>query len=151
MAIFLARTGTRKDEIRATIAYRVRLHLNRRLDDIRPQYEFNESCQQTVPEAIIAFLRSTGAKTRCGKAVSLGGDADTLACITGGIAEAFTGTCRPIATRTLELLDDGLRSVVLKFRARYPARRNAPPRPNTREQGCRTNGPLMRLRSGGIR
>ena len=123
VAIVLARTGARKDEIRATIADTFGYDLNRRLDDIRPQYEFNESCQQTVPEAMIAFLESTGYEDAVRKAISLGGDADTLACITGGIAEAYYGHVpEPIATRTLELLDNGLRDVVLKFRAE-PARR----------------------------
>ena len=62
--------------------------LSRTCDEIRPGYRHVETCQQTVPEAIIAFLESTGFEDALRNAVSLGGDSDTLACITGGIAEA---------------------------------------------------------------
>jgi ADP-ribosylglycohydrolase len=124
-AIFLARTGASKDDIRRAIETTFGYDLSRRLDDIRPSYRFDESCQKTVPEAIIAFLESTGYEDAVRKSISLGGDADTLACITGGIAEAFYGGVpEPIATRALEMLDDGLRETVKKFRERFgPAQR----------------------------
>jgi ADP-ribosylglycohydrolase len=119
-AIFLARSGHNIDDIRERLENAFGYDLQRRLDDIRPSYKFNESCQKTVPEAIIAFLESTGYEDAVRKAISLGGDADTLACITGGIAEAFYGGVpEPIAKRALELLDDRLRGTVIKFRERY--------------------------------
>ncbi len=91
LAVFLARTGHPKETIRSTIGRRFGYHLTRDVDEIRPGYAFNISCQKTVPEAIIAFLDSDSYEDAVRNAVSLGGDSDTLACITGGIAEAFYG------------------------------------------------------------
>ena len=90
-SIFLARTGTPKEEIRVRIANTFGYNLNRSIEEIRPEYTFDISCQGTVPEAIIAFLDSESFEDAVRNAVSLGGDSDTLACITGGIAEAFYG------------------------------------------------------------
>jgi ADP-ribosylglycohydrolase len=90
-AIFLARTLATKSEIKTYIENTYGYNLSRSCDDIRPTYGFNESCQGTVPEAIIAFLDSVDFESAIRLAVSLGGDSDTLACITGGIAEAFYG------------------------------------------------------------
>jgi ADP-ribosylglycohydrolase len=89
LAVFLARTGESKDVIKKTILERFEYDLDRTIDAIRPVYEFNESCQGTVPEAIIAFLESTDFENAIRLAVSIGGDSDTVAAITGGIAEAF--------------------------------------------------------------
>lgn len=89
-AIFLARTGHSKDEIRTFIEdnyYR----LDFTLDEIRATYEFNETCRETVPQAIEAFLESESFEDAIRNAISVGGDSDTLAAITGGIAEAFYG------------------------------------------------------------
>ncbi len=120
LAIFLARGGKTKNEIRDTVEERFGYALDRRLDDIRPDYQFDESCQGTVPQAIIAFLESKNYEDAIRKAISLGGDADTLACITGGIAEAFYGGVpEPIARQALHLLDDRLRTVTLEFCARH--------------------------------
>lgn len=91
LAIFLARSGSGKDTIRERIADEFGYDLDRTVDSIRPDYSFNESCQETVPEAIVAFLDSDSYEDAVRNAVSLGGDSDTLACITGGIAEAFYG------------------------------------------------------------
>lgn len=88
-AIFLARTGKNKEEIRNYISTTYGYNLARTCDDIRPVYHWESSCQGTVPEAIVAFLDSTDFESAIRLAVSLGGDSDTLACITGGIAEAF--------------------------------------------------------------
>jgi len=85
--------------------------LNRTLDEIRPKYKFNESCQETVPEAIIAFLESTGFEDAIRNAISLGGDSDTLAAITGSIAEAAYGIPKEIADKALGYLDAPLREV----------------------------------------
>jgi ADP-ribosylglycohydrolase len=91
MAVFLARTGHGKEEIREQITRQFGYDLNRGVDDIRPGYAFDVSCQGTVPEAIVAFLDSTSYEDAVRNAVSLGGDSDTLGCITGAIAEAFYG------------------------------------------------------------
>jgi ADP-ribosylglycohydrolase len=123
VAVYLARTGRHKDEIRESIEASFGYDLRRRLDDIRPSYKFDESCQGTVPPAIIAFLESQDYEDAIRKAISLGGDADTLACITGGIAEAFYGGVpAAIAERALGLLDEHLRKVTLAFCERYPLR-----------------------------
>ena len=88
-AIYLARTGVTKAGIKDYIETKYGYDLSRTLDVIRPRYRFNESCQGTVPEAIIAFLESDGFEDAIRNAISLGGDSDTLAAITGGIAEAY--------------------------------------------------------------
>ncbi|MCL2045171.1 MAG: ADP-ribosylglycohydrolase family protein, partial [Oscillospiraceae bacterium] len=89
--------------------------LNRTLDEIRPVYSFNESCQETVPEAIIAFLESTDFEDAIRNAISLGGDSDTLAAITGSIAEAAYGIPQDIAEKGLSYLDETLRSVYIRW------------------------------------
>ncbi|MBN2264306.1 MAG: ADP-ribosylglycohydrolase family protein, partial [Candidatus Aminicenantes bacterium] len=91
LAVFLARTEWDKDLIRAEIGDRFGYNLGRTVVEIRPDYGFDESCQRTVPEAIVAFLDSFSYEDAIRNAISLGGDSDTLACITGGIAEAFYG------------------------------------------------------------
>lgn len=88
-AIFMARTGSTKEEIRKYIEEKYGYDLHRTCDEIRPDYDFDGSCQGTVPEAMIAFLDSHDFEDAIRLAVSLGGDSDTLACITGGVAEAF--------------------------------------------------------------
>ena len=88
---FLSRTGAEKELIRKRIAQEFSYNLNRTVEEIRPHYSFDVSCQGTVPEAIIAFLDSDSYEDAVRNAVSLGGDSDTLGCITGGIAEAFYG------------------------------------------------------------
>jgi len=89
LAVYLARTGYEKEDIRRQISRRFGYDLERTVADIRPTYRFDVSCQGTVPEAIIAFLDSSSYEDAIRNAISLGGDSDTLACITGGIAEAF--------------------------------------------------------------
>ncbi|MCA6503045.1 MAG: ADP-ribosylglycohydrolase family protein [Pseudanabaena sp.] len=116
VVIFMARQGQSKEEIRETIAKSFGYNLNRTVDKIRPVYVFNESCQGTVPEAIIAFLESTDFEDAIRNAISLGGDSDTLTCITGGIAEAFyDGVPTDIAKKALSYLDSNMREVVEKF------------------------------------
>jgi ADP-ribosylglycohydrolase len=116
VAIFMARKGQSKEQIKAAIAQSFDYDLNRTVDQIRPTYIFNESCQGTVPEAIIAFLESTDFEDAIRNAISLGGDSDTLACITGGIAEAFYGGVpTDIAKKALSYLDFNMREVVEKF------------------------------------
>ena len=88
-AIFMARNGKNKEEIREYISAKYGYNLNRTCNEIRPVYDWDSSCQGTVPEAMVAFFDSTDFESAIRLAVSLGGDSDTLACITGGIAEAF--------------------------------------------------------------
>ena len=119
-AVFLARTGSNKKQIREYVERHFGYDLSRTCDNIRPDYKFDESCQGTVPEAIIAFLESTNFEGAIRLAVSLGGDTDTLACITGSIAEGYYG-CVPewIAGESLARLDNTLRGVVEEFSSRY--------------------------------
>ncbi|MBE9078413.1 ADP-ribosylglycohydrolase family protein [Romeria aff. gracilis LEGE 07310] len=120
IAIFWARQGKAKRDIKSGIESRFGYDLSRPLDKIRPGYTFSESCQETVPEAIIAFLESTDFEDAIRNAVSLGGDADTLTCITGGIAEAFYGGVpEPIASQVWQRLDPPLRQMTAAFRDRY--------------------------------
>lgn len=91
LAVYMARIGESKEDIKLEIARHFGYDLSRTCDEIRPAYSFDETCQGTVPEAIIAFLESTDFESAIRLAVSLGGDSDTLACITGAIAEAFYG------------------------------------------------------------
>jgi ADP-ribosylglycohydrolase len=109
-ALFLARTGRSKADIKAYVEDRYGYALGRTLEDIRPTYKFNESCQKTVPEAIIAFLESTDFEDAIRNAISLGGDSDTLAAITGSIAEAAYGVPEHIREKATGFLDDTLRS-----------------------------------------
>ncbi|MDO5424081.1 MAG: ADP-ribosylglycohydrolase family protein [Eubacteriales bacterium] len=91
--------------------------LSRSLDEIRPTYRFNETCQETVPQAITAFLESTDFEDAIRNAISLGGDSDTLAAITGSIAEAAYGVPKWIMDRAWTYLDEPLRAVCRKWRA----------------------------------
>ena len=90
--------------------------LNRTCDEIRPTYHHVETCQETVPEAIIAFLESVSFEDALRNAVSLGGDSDTLACITGGIAEAFYGMPQELRDETLKRLPEDIREAYELFR-----------------------------------
>jgi ADP-ribosylglycohydrolase len=89
LAVFLARSGKNKASIKQEISHRFAYNLNRTLDQIRPDYSFDISCQGSVPEAIIAFLESKDFEDAIRKSISLGGDSDTIACIAGGIAQAY--------------------------------------------------------------
>ena len=117
-AIFLARKGREKDEIRSwvrTQGYQV----SSTVDEVRAVHSFDETCQGSVPEAVIAFLDSSGYEDAVRNAVSLGGDADTQACIAGSIAEAFYGGV-PIGIRSpaMSRLPEDLRARALEQAAR---------------------------------
>jgi ADP-ribosylglycohydrolase len=119
-AIFLARTGRTKEEIRQYVEEQFGYFMDETLDELRPTYPFDASCQGSVPQSIIAFLESTDYEDAVRNAVSLGGDADTMACIAGAIAEAYYGGVPPtIAEPVLVRLDDRLRRVVGDFRGHY--------------------------------
>jgi ADP-ribosylglycohydrolase len=122
-AIFLARTGGTKEQIRRYIEEQFGYSLDVTLDDLRPTYRFDVSCQGSVPQSIIAFLESTGYEDAVRNAISLGGDADTMACIAGAIAEAYYGGVpAAIAEPVLARLDDRLLGVVRDFRERHGGR-----------------------------
>jgi ADP-ribosylglycohydrolase len=98
-AVWLARKGAGKDDIRAFITERFLYDVSRSVAEIRPEYVFNESCQGTVPEALVVFLESRDFEHAMKLAVSIGGDSDTIACIAGGVAEAFYGDPPPRITQ----------------------------------------------------
>jgi len=100
------------EEIKTYIEKTYNYDLNRTLDEIRPTYKFNESCQETVPEAIIAFLESNSFEDAIRNAISLGGDSDTLAAITGSIAEAAYRIPSEITSKTFSFLDNTLSDVI---------------------------------------
>ena len=115
-AIFMARNGKSKAEIRDYISKKYGYNLNRTCDKIRPVYDWDSSCQGTVPEAMVAFFDSTDFESAIRLAVSLGGDSDTLACITGGIAEAFYKTIPDdIALKMWNLLPDDFKAILLEI------------------------------------
>ena len=114
-AIFLARTGHSKAEIRDYVIRKFGYDLSRTCDEIRPAYRHVESCQKTVPEAITAFLEGTGFEDVIRTAVSLGGDCDTLTCIAGGIAEAFYGIPDQIIKECRKRLPEDMRAVCDRF------------------------------------
>lgn len=119
-AIWLGRHGKSKAEIRAWVERHAGYDLSLSCDQIRPDYRFNESCQKTVPEAITAFLESTDFEDAIRNGISLGGDSDTLTCITGSIAEAFYGGVpAEIEKEAISRLDGPLRDVVRVFRKRF--------------------------------
>ena len=120
LAILLARTVRDKEEIRKRIGQKFGYNLHRRVEDIRPNYAFDISCQGTVPEAIIAFLDSDSYEDTIRNAVSLGGDSDTLACIAGGIAEAFYGEVPShIQTHAKKILTPELLQITEGFYKKY--------------------------------
>lgn len=129
-AIWLARNGKTKDDIRSYIETRYGYDLHRTWEQLHPVYDWDSSCQGTVPEAMIAFLDSTDYEDAIRKAVSLGGDSDTLACITGGIAEAFYGVPPGnISSRVVDKLPEDFVEIIreLKRRTAYRDIRMAMP------------------------
>jgi ADP-ribosylglycohydrolase len=119
-AVFLARTGSGKDAIRDYVEQTFGYDLREPYPDLWHRYEFDVSCPGTVPPALIAFLVSSDYEDAIRKAVALGGDSDTLACITGGVAQAYYGGVpASIKQEVLERLDDRLKRVVQEFCARY--------------------------------
>ena len=114
-AIFLARTGQSKAEIKAYIEGQFGYDLSRTCDEIRPSYHHVESCQETVPEAITAFLEGESFEDVIRTAVSLGGDCDTLTCIAGAIAEGFYGVPEDLKQECRNCLPQHLLEVLQKF------------------------------------
>lgn len=116
LAIYLALTGKSKDEIKNAVEEKFDYNLSRRYNDIQPDYGFDVSCQESVPESIIAFLESDDYESAIRKAIAFGGDADTMGAITGGIAAAFYGEIPPyILNECLNRLPDEMKEVISKF------------------------------------
>lgn len=114
-AIFLARTGKSKSEIKEYIETEFGYDLSRKVCDIRPNYHFDVSCQGSVPESIICFLESTSFEEAIRLAVSLGGDTDTMGAIAGSIAEAYYGVPLELKERCEEYMTPLMKSVMEKF------------------------------------
>lgn len=120
LAIYLARIGESKETIRREITERFSYDLNRTVDKIRPNYSFDVTCQGSVPESIVAFLDSNSWEDAVKKSISLGGDADTMACITGGIAQAYYKIIPPgIAEAVRDKLPPDLQEVLVMFNQKY--------------------------------
>ena len=120
--ILMARQGASKEDIKGFVEETFEYNLSRSLDEIRPVYSFNESCQETVPESIIAFLASTDFEDAIRNTISLGGDTDTMGAITGGVAEAFYGGLPDeMEQEVWQRLNDDLTGTVKAFYQRYRA------------------------------
>ena len=109
-----------KKRIKAHVEKEYGYDLSRTLDEIRPTYSFIETCQETVPQAIIAFLESTDFEDAIRNAISLGGDSDTLAAITGSIAEAAYGIPAWIKEKAYSYLDEPLKDVLGRWKKAFP-------------------------------
>lgn len=114
-AIFMARTGSTKEEIKNYIVTTFGYNLSRTIDEIRPAYDHVETCQETVPEAITAFLEGEDFEDVIRTAVSLSGDCDTLTCIAGSIAEAFYGVPDWLKTECINRIDPEMIEVLERF------------------------------------
>ena len=115
MAIYLARTGMDKAQIRERIE-RDYYRIDFTLDEIRPTYQFNETCQNSVPQALEAFFESESFEDAIRNAVSIGGDSDTIAAIAGGIAEAYYGIPEEIARRAEHFVPRALLDILKRWR-----------------------------------
>ncbi len=121
-AIFLARTGSSKTEIKNYIETTFGYDLDMHIDQIRPTYKFDVSSQGSVPQSIRAFLDSESYEDSVRNAVSIGGDSDTIACITGGIAHAFYGKLpTTIENKVYSILDNRLGKICKDFAESYLA------------------------------
>lgn len=118
--VFLAKNGESKEYIKKFIIKKFNYNLNRKLSDIRKNYDFEISCQKSVPEAIISFLESENFEDTVRNAVSLGGDSDTIACIAGGIAQAFYKKISVnILSKVNFILDGTLKLKIEEFNKKY--------------------------------
>lgn len=115
-AIFLARTGKSKDEIKNYISETFEYNLNRSCDEIRPKYEFDVTCQGSVPESIICFLESKDYEDAVRLAVSMGGDSDTMGAICGSVAAAFYNEIpESILEKCWEKLPEEIKDIIQEF------------------------------------
>ena len=141
MAIHLARIGRSKEIIRDEMETFFGYDLSKSVDEIRPDYQFDETCAGTVPQAIQCFLESTDFEDAIRNAVSLGGDSDTLACITGSIAEAHhKGVPDDIATTALALLPQEFVNIIVRFREKHIAQTKWP----TKKEMSKYHGDMIK-------
>lgn len=118
-AIYLARTGSSKEEIKNHVETNYKYDLSRSVDEIRPVYSFDVSCAGSVPESIICFLEASDFEDAIRNAISLGGDADTQAAIAGSIAGAYYEIPKNIADQALNILDECLLDVYMDFEEKF--------------------------------
>lgn len=118
-AIYLARIGASKDEIRNHVELRYDYDLSSSVDEIRPSYKFDVSCRGSVPESIVCFLDAKDFEDTLRNAVSLGGDADTQAAIAGSIASAYWDVSKNIAFKSIHRLDYRLLKVFIDFEEKF--------------------------------
>jgi len=123
ISVFLAKSGYSKSDIKSYIENKFNYDLNRKIDEIRPFYTFDISCQGSVPEAIIAFLESADFEDAVRKAISLGGDSDTLACMAGAIAQAYYKKIpKSIMKQALECLPQEFLEIIRIFKDTFRIR-----------------------------
>jgi type I restriction enzyme M protein len=120
-ATYLARTGASMEEIRAFVASYYDIGFT--LDAIRDTYRFNETCMDTVPQAMVAFLESSSFEDAIRNGISIGGDSDTLCAITGAVAEAYYGVSEEERRRAVSYLDERLCEILFRFEEKYGAMR----------------------------
>jgi ADP-ribosylglycohydrolase len=121
LAVYFAKTGCTKEEIKREICLRFGYDLSQTLERIRPTYQFDVSCQGSVPQSIIAFLESDSVESAIRNAISLGGDSDTMACIAGGIAEAYYKDIpEEIMNQVRMRLPEDLLMIFDQFRHQFP-------------------------------
>ncbi|MBE6486109.1 MAG: ADP-ribosylglycohydrolase family protein [Methanosphaera stadtmanae] len=118
-SIYLAREGKDKDYIKKYVETNFKYNLSRKLDEIRPEYSFEVSCQKSVPESIICFLESNDYEDTIRNAISLGGDADTQSAISGSIASAYYDVPEVIFSNCLDKLDKPLLNIFNEFNEKY--------------------------------
>jgi ADP-ribosylglycohydrolase len=121
-SVFLAKNGRKKQEIKEFIEVKFGYDLNRTIDEIRPIYEFDVSCQGSVPESIIAFLESESFEDSIRTAISIGGDSDTIASMTGAISEAYYKSIpQEFIVKMNEYLPKEFRKIIEEFKNKYSA------------------------------
>ena len=118
-AIYLARLGSSKEEIKTHVELRYGYDLDRTVDEIRPYYKFDVSCQGCVGESIICFLEAEDYEDTIRNCISLGGDADTMAAIAGGIASAYWEVPNDIHSKSINRLSDDLLDVLIEFENKF--------------------------------
>ncbi len=119
LAIFRARNGQSQEDIASEMAERFGYDISIPVDELRDTYKYNESCQGTVPEAIRCYMEASDFEDAIRNAISIGGDSDTLAAITGSIAEATFGVPSGIAEEAISRLDEPLAAILLRFCEKY--------------------------------
>jgi ADP-ribosylglycohydrolase len=110
VAIYMAKAGSAMNEIRDRISQNY-YPLDFTIDEIRPSYRFNETCQETVPQALVCFFESNSFEDAIRTAISLGGDSDTIAAITGAVAEAYYGVPEDLRRKALTYMDSDLHTI----------------------------------------